>query len=37
MTYLSGYGIPMGMTQYTNANGEKVEAVAVLLGSAGGY
>ncbi|MBE6969651.1 MAG: hypothetical protein E7442_05985 [Ruminococcaceae bacterium] len=37
MTYLSGYGIPMGMTHYTNANGEKQEAVAVLLGSAGGY
>lgn len=35
--YITAYGIPMGMTHYTNANGEEVEAVAVLLGSAGGY
>lgn len=35
--YLSAYGIPLGMTHYTNANGEAVEAVVVLLGSAGGY
>lgn len=37
MNYVTAYGIPMGMTHYTNANGEAVEAVAVLLGSAGGY
>lgn len=35
--YVSAYGIPLGMTHYTSATGEEVEAVVALLGSAGGY
>lgn len=37
LRYVTAYGIPMGMTHYTSATGEKIEAVAALLGSAGGY
>ena len=37
LRYVTAYGIPLGMTHYTSATGEEIEAVVALLGSAGGY
>lgn len=37
LRYMTAYGIALGTTHYTSATGEQLEAVAALLGSAGGY
>ncbi len=37
LTYLTLYGIPLGMSSYTSSDGEAVPAIVVLVGSLGGY